>query len=85
MQYHVSIDRSIWERGEREEIRRILNETGYAGNEVFWQTAQAISEVLPQGDKEKQLIQGLLYGKDMYSKGTIKGNESLLDFMEGNR
>jgi hypothetical protein len=71
----------LWESGEREKIKEVLNETGYAGNEAFWQTAQAISEVLPQGDKEKQLLQGLLYGKEIYAKGT-GGKTSLTDYME---
>jgi adenine-specific DNA methylase len=71
----------LWERGEREKIKEVLNETGYAGNEVFWQTAQAISEVLPQGDKEKQLLQGFLYGKEVYVK-EARGKTSLLDYME---
>ena len=71
----------LWERGEREKIKEVLNETGYAGNEIFWQTAQAISEVLPQGDKEKQLLQGFLYGKEVYVK-EARGKTSLLDYME---
>jgi len=75
---HVVI---LWEHGEREKIKEILNETGYAGNEIFWQTAQAISEVLPQGDKEKQLLQGFLYGKEVYVK-EARGKTSLLDYME---
>jgi adenine-specific DNA methylase len=73
---------ALWERGEREKIKQVLNETGYAGNEVFWQTAQAISEILPQGDKEKQLLQGFLYGKEVYVK-EARGKTSLLDYMEG--
>jgi adenine-specific DNA methylase len=72
----------LWERGEREKIKEVLNETGYAGNEIFWQTAQAISEILPQGDKEKQLLQGFLYGKEVYVK-EAGGKTSLLDYMEG--
>lgn len=72
----------LWERGEREKIKEILNETGYSGNEIFWQTAQAISEVLPQGDKEKQLIQGFLYGKEVYIKEIVKGQQALFKFME---
>jgi adenine-specific DNA methylase len=72
---------ALWERGEREKIKEVLNETGYAGNEVFWQTAQAISEILPQGDKEKQLLQGFLYGKEVYVK-EARGKTSLLDYME---
>ncbi|MGB9620126.1 MAG: hypothetical protein ACPL7K_06925, partial [Armatimonadota bacterium] len=38
----------------------------YGNRDSFWQVAQAISEVLPAGDKEKGLLQGLLYGKDTY-------------------
>jgi adenine-specific DNA methylase len=72
---------ALWERGEREKIKEILNETGYAGNEIFWQTAQAISEILPQGDKEKQLLQGFLYGKEVYVK-EARGKTSLFDYME---
>jgi adenine-specific DNA methylase len=72
---------ALWECGEREKIKEVLNETGYAGNEIFWQTAQAISEILPQGDKEKQLLQGFLYSKEVYVK-EARGKTSLLDYME---
>jgi adenine-specific DNA methylase len=72
-----------WERGEREKIKEILSETGYAENEVFWQVAQALSEVLPEGDKEKQLLQGFLYGKNEYVREASRKKQSLLGFMEG--
>ena len=72
----------LWERGDKERIKQILSETGYAGNEIFWRTAQAISEVLPKGDKEKQLLQGFLYGKEGYIE-EARGETSLLDFVEG--
>lgn len=77
--HHVVI---LWERGNKERIKAILDETGYVGNEIFWQTAQAISEVLPQGDKEKQLLQGFLYGKEVYIKEATRGKKTLLDFVE---
>ena len=73
----------LWENGEREKIKEILHETGYARNEIFWQTAQAISEILPEGDKEKQLIQGFLYGKEDYMKEYRKEKtKTLFDLME---
>jgi adenine-specific DNA methylase len=72
----------LWERGEREKIKEILNETSYARNEIFWQTAQAVSEILPEGDKEKQLIQGFLYGKEEYIRG-VRERKTLLEFMGG--
>jgi hypothetical protein len=30
--------------------------------------AQAISDVLPDGDKDKQMLQGFLYGRESYRK-----------------
>jgi len=52
----------LWEKNERKKLTEHLSAT-YGGNEIFWQVAQAIAEVLPNGDKEKQLLQGLLYGR----------------------
>lgn len=62
-----------------------MDESGYAGNEMFWETAQALSEALPEGDKEKRLLQGFLYGKETYSKDETKGQRNLFDFREGAR
>ncbi|MEM3341135.1 MAG: DUF1156 domain-containing protein [Thermoplasmata archaeon] len=58
-----------WEESNREAISALLAETGNLENDAFWQVAQAISEVLPEGDKEKQMIQGFLYGRERYGKG----------------
>ncbi|MEM3714780.1 MAG: DUF1156 domain-containing protein [Nitrososphaeria archaeon] len=72
----------LWEKGDKNKVKEVLDETGYSGNEVFWQVAQAISEILPEGDKEKQLLQGFLYGKETYIKEAIS-KKSLKDFLEG--
>lgn len=53
---------ALWAANRTAELQEHLAET-YGANEVFWQVAQAISEVLPDGDKEKQALQGLLYGR----------------------
>jgi len=58
----------LWERNDRPGIRKLLEETGHLGNNDFWQLAQAISEVLPDGDKEKQMLQGFLYGRETYAR-----------------
>ncbi|MEM5855412.1 MAG: DNA methylase, partial [Candidatus Aenigmatarchaeota archaeon] len=71
----------LWEKGQKEKIKDILTETGYVKNEIFWQTAQALSEILTEGDKEKQLIQGFLYGKEEYSRDIYK-EKTLIEFME---
>lgn len=65
-----------WERNDRKAISELLEETGNVNNNAFWQVAQAISEVLPKGDKEKQMLQGFLYGRESYQKakrGRIQG------------
>ena len=48
-----------WERGERKQLKEHLAQT-FAANNIFWQIAQNIADVLPDGDKEKQVLQGLL-------------------------
>jgi adenine-specific DNA methylase len=57
----------LWERSRTKELDEHLSAT-FGANEAFWQVAQAISEVLPDGDKEKQLLQGLLYGRKRYGQ-----------------
>lgn len=56
----------LWEQNDRKAIAEILSKTGNHNNNAFWQVAQAISEVLPDGDKEKQMLQGFLYGRESY-------------------
>lgn len=58
----------LWEKGQKRRVKNFLEQSGFLRNDVFWQTAQAISEVLPKGEKEKQLLQGLLYSKEEYQK-----------------
>jgi adenine-specific DNA methylase len=55
----------LWERDDQSKLAEHLGST-YGNNDAFWQVAQAIAEVLPEGDKEKQLLQGLLYGRKNY-------------------
>ena len=61
----------FWEKGSRQSIIKLLEGSGYKSNNHFWQVAQSISDVLPDGDKEKQLLQGFLYGKEAYQSGKI--------------
>jgi putative DNA methylase len=68
----------LWDQNERKRLQDHLSAT-YGGDETFWQVAQAIAEVLPEGDKEKQLLQGLLYGRRSLRKDT----RQQLDFNRG--
>jgi len=54
----------LWRSGRREDIKRVLSETGYGKKEAFYKVAQAISETLPIESKEKKLLDGFLGGKD---------------------
>jgi adenine-specific DNA methylase len=64
-----------WEQNNKKAITSILEETGNLNNNAFWQVAQAISEVLPEGEKEKQMLQGFLYGKQSLIKEGVKAGK----------
>ncbi len=55
----------LWNRNDQKKLQEHLAAT-YGGNDSFWQVAQGIADVLPEGDKEKQILQGLLYGRKGY-------------------
>jgi adenine-specific DNA methylase len=61
----------LWHRNDQKRLNDHLAAT-YGNNEAFWQVAQGIAEVLPEGDKEKQVLQGLLYGRKGYTKGAAR-------------
>ena len=57
----------LWERGERQAMVEVLSRTGWGARESFWRFAQAVSASLAQrvpNSKEKQLLDGLLTGRD---------------------
>jgi putative DNA methylase len=56
----------LWNRNDQKKLQEHLAAT-YGGNDSFWQVAQGIADVLPEGDKEKQILQGLLYGRKGYT------------------
>jgi putative DNA methylase len=48
------------EKSDTQGMAEFLARSGQGKNASFWVVAQAVSEILPDGDKEKQLMQGLL-------------------------
>jgi hypothetical protein len=54
----------LWEREERVALSEFLNRALMGRDEVFWSVAQSLSEILRDGSKEKQLLQGLLVSQD---------------------
>lgn len=53
-----------WEKGQKEEIAVLLNDSGYGKSDIFYRVAQAISETLPNETKEKKLLDGFLAGRE---------------------
>ena len=64
-----------WKKGKTEEITRILKESGFGKSDSFYRVAQAISESLPSGSKEKKLLEGFLSGKDRISEDIKEESE----------
>jgi putative DNA methylase len=56
------------EKGDTEGMTEFLIRSGQAQNSALWLVAQAVSEILPDGDKEKQLMQGLLNQKEQLAE-----------------
>ena len=56
------------EKNDIEGMTEFLARSGQGSNHSLWLVAQAISEILPDGDKEKQLMQGLLNQKDQLAQ-----------------
>jgi putative DNA methylase len=58
----------LWEKGRKTEISQLLGQTGYGQSGAFWTLCQAVAECLLNGSKEKQLLEGLLMGKEGYTR-----------------
>lgn len=72
-----------WEQNNRKAISGLLETTGNLNSNAFWQVTQAISEVLPDGDKEKQMLQGFLYGKEgLIKAGGKTAKPKQMSFLE---
>jgi adenine-specific DNA methylase len=56
------------EKGDTQGMTEFLTRSGQAQNPALWLVAQAVSEILPDGDKEKQLMQGLLNQKEQLAE-----------------
>jgi adenine-specific DNA methylase len=58
------------EKNDADSMAEYLSRSGQGSNPTLWLVAQAISEILPEGDKEKQLMQGLLNQKETLEQAT---------------
>lgn len=69
----------LWETGNNHRVEEFLASSGYVAGGAFWQFCQAVAECLMSGSKEKQLLEGLLLGKDRYQKAVSKEKPEQLD------
>lgn len=58
------------DKGDTPGMTEFLARSGHANNPTLWLVAQAISEILPDGEKEKQLMQGLLNQREGLEEAT---------------
>ena len=61
------------EKGDTTGMTEYLARSRHGQNPSLWLIAQAVSEILPDGDKEKQLMQGLLNQKDQLDQAGAQG------------
>jgi len=61
------------EKNDTEGMAQFLARSGHGMNPALWVLAQAMSEILPDGDKEKQLMQGLLNQKEKLEQAAEQG------------
>jgi adenine-specific DNA methylase len=67
----------MWEEGRgKNQIGKMLAKHGYSQSPSFWQFCQAISECLPDGNKEKQWLEGMLMSKNQYQQVEAAGEGS---------
>jgi adenine-specific DNA methylase len=67
----------MWEEGRgKNQIGKMLAKHGYSQSPSFWQFCQAISECLPDGNKEKQWLEGMLMSKNQYQQVEAVGEGS---------
>jgi len=54
----------LWKEGKREEMKKVLTDSGWGNKDAFFRVAQAISETLPNENREKKFLDGFLSGKE---------------------
>ena len=64
----------LWEKSLRDEMLRVLAQSGYGDGDAFYRVAQGISETLAIESREKKLLDGFLAGREKVRED-IKGRD----------
>jgi putative DNA methylase len=62
----------LWERGSVNEVVELLAASGYGDEPGFWDTAKTLSELLPEGDRERTMLQALATSQERLSVAASK-------------
>lgn len=57
----------LWEDGRRDELARLLAETGLGNEPAFWAAANALAQVLPEDNAERTMLMGLTGSQEAVS------------------
>ena len=61
------------------ELVMLLQESGFGNSEAFYRVAQAVSETLPNENKEKKLLDGFLAGRERLKEDIKKDQGELFE------
>jgi adenine-specific DNA methylase len=83
---HLTLN--LWKEGKREDMNKVLLDSGWGGKDAFYRVAQAISETFPKDSKskEKQWLDGFLSGKEKIICDVKKSGQKQLNlFINGGK
>jgi putative DNA methylase len=70
----------LWKEGKREEMKKVLQESGWGSKDAFYRVADTISKTMAQKEtKENQLLDGFLSGKKQILSEVTKVKQKQLD------
>lgn len=77
----------MWEAGRTVEVVELLAATGFGSEPGFWDTAKTLGEMLPEGDRERTMLQALATSQERLtiaaSKHRVSVTEALTLFPSG--
>jgi putative DNA methylase len=71
----------LWDSGQPNEVIVLLAESGHAEEPVFWAMAKAIAEILPDGDRERTMIQAFLSSQERITAKAARHHSMVADTM----
>lgn len=67
----------LWDTGRRMEVEELLGATGMGGEPGFWAMARALSQILPDGNRERTVLLGLTGNSDALTAAAAKSTANI--------